>query len=118
MFQRELMLTPTERNIIQKFNMKLCQFHHTHLSSTAIRQGSKYDHQLECIHDYINHHLLYIKDRLLGARVSPQRQKHSLAVADTARKLATRYQLSPTRAYLAGAFHDITKNWSVQQQQL
>ena len=110
MFQRELMLTPTERSVIQRFNMQLCKFHHTNLSSTAIREGSKYDHQLKHIHDYINHHLLYIKDRLLGARVAPERQAHSLAVADTARKLAKRYQICPIRAYLAGAFHDITKN--------
>lgn len=116
--QRGLILTSAEHSVIQRFNMQLCKFHHAQLSSTAIREGSKYDHQLKRIHNYINHHLLYIKDRLLGARVAPKRQAHSLAVADTARKLAKRYQICPTRAYLAGAFHDITKNWSAQEQQL
>ncbi|MBR5134187.1 MAG: nicotinate-nucleotide adenylyltransferase, partial [Clostridia bacterium] len=46
-----------------------------------------------------------IKQRLL-----PDRYRHSLAVADEAKRLAERYGADPAKAYTAGLLHDIMKN--------
>ena len=47
---------------------------------------------------------------LLKSRLNEKRYKHSLAVADEARRLAAKYGADEEKSYLAGLLHDITKN--------
>lgn len=47
---------------------------------------------------------------LLRSRLDDYRFKHSLCVADEAKRLAEKYGEDTEKAYLAGLLHDITKN--------
>lgn len=51
----------------------------------------------------------YYYDIVLAAKMSKKRFEHSLRVALFAEKLAIRYHLNPSRAYLMGLVHDVTK---------
>ena len=46
---------------------------------------------------------------MLRARLKPSRYRHTLGVAETARRLAAGCGVSPARAYLAGLLHDCAK---------
>jgi predicted HD superfamily hydrolase involved in NAD metabolism len=48
--------------------------------------------------------------QLLRVRLSADKYKHSLGVADTARQLAQHYCIDENKAYLAGLVHDYAKN--------
>lgn len=47
---------------------------------------------------------------ILKSRLNEKRYKHSLCVADEAKRLALKYGADENKAYLAGLLHDITKN--------
>ena len=47
---------------------------------------------------------------IIRARLSDYRFRHSLCVADEARRLAVRYGADPDKAYTAGILHDIMKD--------
>lgn len=47
----------------------------------------------------------------LPAGLSPERTRHSRAVADWAMELARRYGADPARAERAGLYHDLAKEW-------
>ncbi len=47
---------------------------------------------------------------LLSSRLNEHRFKHSLCVAEEAKRLALKYGADAEKAYLAGLLHDITKN--------
>ncbi len=47
---------------------------------------------------------------LLSSRLDEYRFKHSICVADEAKRLALKYGVDGEKAYLAGLLHDITKN--------
>ncbi|MEG1538049.1 MAG: bis(5'-nucleosyl)-tetraphosphatase (symmetrical) YqeK, partial [Clostridiales bacterium] len=47
--------------------------------------------------------------------LSPKRYAHSLAVAETARKLAVHWHVDASQAYLAGLLHDIGRIYTPQQ---
>jgi len=49
--------------------------------------------------------------------LSAKRFKHSLAVADTAKKLAEKYGADPEKAYLAGIAHDSAKEFDSEEAQ-
>ena len=49
-------------------------------------------------------------ERLLEARLSKKRFKHSINVAEECFKLAERYGADKNRCYLAGLLHDIMKD--------
>ena len=53
---------------------------------------------------------------LLKDRLNEKRYFHSLCVADEARRLALKYGADPDKMYLAGLLHDITKNFSDDEQ--
>ena len=44
--------------------------------------------------------------------LSPRRFSHSLRVARTAVRMARRYGVAPSRAWLAGFYHDYCREWS------
>lgn len=44
--------------------------------------------------------------------LSPRRFAHSLRVARTAVRMARRYGVSPSRAWLAGLYHDYCREWT------
>jgi nicotinate-nucleotide adenylyltransferase len=48
--------------------------------------------------------------------VSPERAKHSLGVAEIAVELANNYDIDPEKAWLAGALHDIARDWPGNKQ--
>jgi nicotinate-nucleotide adenylyltransferase len=91
--------------------MKVIKAKVSSFSSTMIRNGiflNKFDSR---IINYINEHLLYIKDKLkFNLNNDQKRIKHSLFTGKTAFKLAKFYNQNPYKAKLAGFFHDITKN--------
>ena len=70
----------------------------------------------ENVRMYIEDHGLYlcacsieqIMD-MLRAQLKPSRYRHTLGVAETARRLAAGCGVSPARAYLAGLLHDCAK---------
>lgn len=54
--------------------------------------------------------------RLLESRLTAERYRHSLCVADEARRLAKIYGFDADKMYLAGLLHDVTKNTSETEQ--
>ena len=52
---------------------------------------------------------------LLSSRLDEYRFKHSLCVADEAKRLAEKYGADTEKAYLAGLLHDITKNAPISE---
>lgn len=51
----------------------------------------------------------------LEANLSPRRAQHSLAVGQTARELALRFEADPDRAELAGLLHDAAREWQADR---
>lgn len=45
----------------------------------------------------------------IKAKLSPYRYKHSIMVAEEAKKLAKHYHINPQKAYITGLLHDIAK---------
>ena len=65
--------------------------------------------------EYINSKIIGEYKTLLSSRLNESRYKHSLCVADEARRLAHLYGADTHKAYLAGLLHDITKNASTKE---
>ena len=84
------------------------------LSSKRIRAGYDLEHQMPAVNKYINDHLLYIDVRL-RQHLPQQRIDHCLATAQTAAAYARQHQCNPDHAFLAGAYHDLTKYWLPSQ---
>ena len=94
------------------------------ISSTDLREslasGGEWDGRIDRrVYDYIREHGIYMpsyspytidemKERLQDM-IKPSRYEHSLAVADTAVKLADHYGTSTDKAYAAGLLHDCGK---------
>lgn len=55
-----------------------------------------------------------VKEYLKNA-LTDKRYKHSISVAETAKKLAIQYEVDLEKAYLAGLLHDIAKEKSVEE---
>lgn len=53
----------------------------------------------------------------VGQKLSEGRYLHSIAVAETAKKLALLYGADPEKAYLAGILHDVGKELSIAEMQ-
>ena len=60
--------------------------------------------------EFINSKIIDEYKSLLMSRLDEKRYRHSLCVADEAKRLAELYGADPYKAYLAGLLHDITKN--------
>lgn len=54
--------------------------------------------------------------KILSGRLKEGRYKHSLCVADEAKRLAEKYGANQEKAYFAGLMHDVTKNTSKSEQ--
>lgn len=98
------------------------------VSSTEIRRRVMADESLQglvspAIEEYIRQHNLYRQDAgmrsqtrdeqyiaIIRSRLSDYRFRHSLCVAEEARRLALRYGANPDQAYTAGILHDIMKD--------
>ena len=52
---------------------------------------------------------LYLEE-ILGAHLKDSRKNHSIEVAKLCVELAKEHHVNPTKAYIAGMLHDITKN--------
>ena len=50
---------------------------------------------------------------ILKRDLKPGRYQHTLAVAETAKRLSARYGILPERAYLAGVLHDCAKSMTL-----
>lgn len=99
------------------------------VSSTEVRNsassGGNVDDLIpKNIFKYITDNGLYRKGNmtaedyklLLKDRLKEKRYYHSLCVADEAKRLAVKYGADPEKMYLAGLLHDITKNFSDDEQ--
>ena len=98
------------------------------VSSTEIRRRVTAGESLQgllptAVEDYIGCHNLYRQDdgmrsqtrdeqyiAIIRSRLSDYRFRHSLCVAEEARRLALRYGADPDKAYTAGILHDIMKD--------
>lgn len=105
------------------------------VSSTEIRQriaaGESTDGMLpSAVAEYIRTHQLYQQTEgmhtqsrdeqfiaIIRSRLSDYRFRHSLCVAEEARRLAVRYRADPDKAYTAGILHDIMKDTATTAQQ-
>lgn len=63
------------------------------------------------VQQYIGKHCLYVENLIKGS-LSHIRGRHCLFTADFAKNLAKKHGYDAQIAYVAGAFHDITKEWS------
>ncbi len=105
------------------------------VSSTEIRRRAAAGESLtglvpEAVAQYVAHHGLYRQDagmktqskdeqfiEIIRTRLSDYRFRHSLCVAEEARRLALRYGADPDKAYTAGILHDIMKDTPKDTQQ-
>ena len=101
------------------------------VSSTAIRSRAEAGQSLEglvppTVAAYIAEKGLYretvpvsrdeqFRD-IIKARLTPERYRHSLAVAEEAKRLAPSLGADPAKAYTAGLLHDILKNTNCELQ--
>ena len=105
------------------------------VSSTEIRRRIMAGESTEgllplSVTEYIHSHGLYQRDEgmqvqsrdeqfiaIIRSRLSDYRFRHSLCVAEEARRLAVRYGADPDKAYTAGILHDIMKDTATTAQQ-
>ena len=108
---RSFKLTAAERQIVNKYRIKVSNFRSYHLSASAIRAGKQLNRQIPVVNEYINKHYLYAHSRLLAAHPQNIRRfQHSQAVAQKAQDLAKLYGFQDLKkAYYTGLLHDITK---------
>lgn len=98
------------------------------VSSTEIRNRSNKDEPIDhlvhpAVEEYIKQHNLYqnifeISNNLIEtikSKISPKRFKHSVGVAEMAKKLAEIYGADPNKAFFAGYVHDIAKCLSIEE---
>ena len=101
---------------VTKYHFKFILFAHSSFAATNIRHGESWDKLHAFIRNYLHKHHIYY-DSIIKAQITdPQRRQHSYHVAQTCAQLAKANHFSVKRAYTAGLFHDITKNWPLTEQ--
>lgn len=94
---------------IKKYNCLLLKNPIYDYSSTEFKKGFL-DVVDEKVIDYIGENKLYSKE-LVHNMLSAKRAKHSVAAAEFAASLAKSCGYDAKKAYFAGLFHDIAKEW-------
>ena len=84
------------------------------VSSSMVRLGQGLNYVDRRVLDYIYAHRLYVKD-FIKSRVHEHRYLHSCSVADLCELFALENGYDPTKAYLAGLFHDVCKELAPSQ---
>lgn len=84
------------------------------ISSSKIRDGEIINLLNPKVNDYINENLIYVNERL-KFHLDEERYQHSINVGQTAKMLATKHHVEPSKALIAGTFHDIAKQWSKEK---
>lgn len=114
---------PRMQELTRRYGAKfeLLPFDGPEISSTEIRnsvaEGKSIAHWVPPrVEEYIKVHGLYLCNKskaeildILKKKLKPERYRHTLGVAETARNLAERYGVDPQRAELAGLLHDCAK---------
>ena len=114
-FQRDDQI---KQSVLQQYQALLIPFtNNLHLSSTLLREGKKVNLQLPAIRNYINNNLLYLPERL-AKNMDAERYKHCLNVGKKAQELALRHGFDSHKALIAGTYHDITKQWAKEKQEV
>lgn len=98
---------------IVKYNMKVLPGFKYDCSSTLIRVGQSLDCPLNVIEYIVSKELYFVKR--LKSYYSSKRFAHAVSVAITAYKICLANHIEPTKAYLAGIYHDIAKNKSLEE---
>ncbi len=93
---------------VERFNMKIVDVPAYKGSSTEIRNGNLFLLPKD-VRDYVIKNRLYF-DEILKNNLTEKRVEHSYNVANVAYQLGKRYSVDKEKSYLAGLFHDITKN--------
>ncbi|QZE12404.1 nicotinate-nucleotide adenylyltransferase [Mycoplasma sp. Ms02] len=94
---------------IKKYNGLLIKNDLYEASSTNFKRGNL-DSVEDSVIEIIGKNFLYAKE-LVHNTLSAKRAKHCLATATFAAELAKKHGLSAKKAYYAGLFHDIAKEW-------
>ena len=101
------------KNILQiKGEFSMRKF--PHVSSSEIRRGEKLDYLAPCTLKLIYQHNLYIHEWMANM-LSLRKYQHSLRVAKKMKKYAIIHHLDRQKAYLAGLFHDVCREWTTEQ---
>lgn len=98
---------------IKKYNCELLDNELFDFSSSNFKSGAM-DNVPKKVMRYIGENYLYVKD-IMDNTMDAKRHKHSMAVATLAATYAKLAKASARKAWVAGAFHDITKGWSDQE---
>lgn len=95
------------------------------ISSTALREALVLGKDISdfvpgCVNEFIARNGLYKREKgslrqRLKKRLKSNRYNHSIAVSDTAVKLARLYGVDTDKAYVAGLLHDCAKNLPLEE---
>ncbi|AKU79535.1 nicotinate-nucleotide adenylyltransferase [Spiroplasma turonicum] len=99
-----------DKNILNKYNLKLFDFENNHLSSTEIRNLGRLNLQINEVNEYVNNNLMYLYERL-ESKMTQERYFHSLNVGRFALELGMLNNCNLNKVFMAGTLHDIAKEW-------
>lgn len=92
---------------LDTYHFKLLDMEPLEISSSEIREG-----KIQFLHkdvlQYICMNGIYL-DTIIETKMSKKRYEHTVSMANLAREIAISNHLNPTKAYVAGMFHDIAK---------
>ena len=98
---------------IEKFNFLVGQNEAIIASSSAFKKGD-INQVSKKVLQYITNHGLYLEN-IIEPTMSKKRFIHTVSMAKVASEIANENQLNGQDAYIAGMFHDIAKEYSVEK---
>lgn len=99
---------------LEKFNAEKSEDVHIPFTSAQIRKGSVFPFSFEEASLIADNRMYFLKN--IKEHMKEKRYLHSVSVAKTASKIASKNGLDPQKAFLAGLLHDSGKDYPVEEQ--